>query len=768
MSSKVAKNVKLKKPSIDDFGGIEKGKPGRPRKKKKAAVKKTTSKTVVTAAPDDPPPSGDVASNLYAALDEAAQLRSRSVSGQIPDPTELMNLAISADLDASIFTEKSFPIADNVIDWCRSPQLLGFKGELRAKQIEILARFFADVCYFCSDAEYVYNVPVDDSVGNVLDRFVFLQHGVCPKCRRNRMEILTDWMKEPLFFKHNEYEENVPLRPVPPNEFVGVWGQRSGKSFTVATFAAPYILHRYLALPSPPRYFNRADNIIFEATFVAPTLHQVTESMWMPFRSVYDNSPWFREVKDHLVEEGRRVGVPLYHAATRFILFPGKRISVHVRAASSTNLRGATRIFATLDELGWFNSTEEGKRRAGVKDGTEVFNALDNSLVTVRTQADRRRRVHQDYNSLDGYMFNISSPSSIADPIMQRAGVASRHPRMYYTHYPTWEVNPDEEETTIREQLAGNPERLQRDFCAIPPRALSPFFPNANLVRQLEAPNSEQQLSDLFNYSIDEIRDTDGRAVLRPVIQSIQPDFLGGRVLAIDNGEVDNSFALCVARFDPDLDGVVYEEFLEVAPYKGFSVDLAWCYDELILPLVGTYRFVRVVFDRWNSAQQVHDLRNNHQVQTERYTLKWSDFMTFRNCLQDMKVRFATPEVAPDELLQMRGRLRSTYPRAHFQLQLTTVEEFSRKVYKPANGTDDLFRVGALAHSDIMRHKDEYLKQSAGNTRRGPGMVSAGVFRGSSSTGRSGSGFGVQKIGASGGRSSGFYYNRSSSRRRNG
>jgi len=471
-------------------------------------------------------------------------------------------------------------------------------------------------------------------------------------------------------------------------------------------------------------------------------------------------------VRDDMIEEGHRVGIPLYHAATRFILFPGKRISVHVRAASSTNLRGATRIFATLDELGWFNTTPDGKRRAGVKDGTEVFNALDNSLVTVRTQADRRRRKLNDYNTIDGYMLNISSPSSIADPIMQRAAVSSKHPRMYYTHYATWDVNPEEEKTTIKEQMAGNPERLQRDFYAIPPRALSPFFPNANLVRQLELSVEEQSQADLFSYTIDEVRDEDGRAILRPIVQNFQSDFLGGRVLAIDNGEVDNSFALCIARFDPELDGVQYEEFLEVAPFKGFSVDLAWCYDELIVPLVNTYRFVRVVFDRWNSAQQVHDLRNNYQVETERYTLKWSDFEAYRHAMQDMKVRFPSPEIAPDELLQLRGRLRSQYPRAHFQLQLTTVEEFSRKVYKPENGTDDLFRVGALAHSDIMRHKDEYLKQSAGRTRRGPGMAAAGVFRGASSSGRIGGGMGVQRIGTTGNRSSGFYYN-SGNRRRN-
>ena len=53
--------------------------------------------------------------------------------------------------------------------------------------------------------------------------------------------------------------------------------------------------------------------------------------------------------------------------------------------------------------------------------------------------------------------------------------------------------------------------------------------------------------------------------------------------------------------------------------------------------------------------------------------------------------------------------MRADYPRAHFQLQLTTVEQFGHKApMKPENGTDDLFRTAVLCHSQIRRHQDEY------------------------------------------------------------
>jgi hypothetical protein len=673
--------------------------------------------------------------DIYAALDAAAELGEQEQDGEIPSPVDLMKLAISADLDPSIFTEQSFPVAENVIDWCRNSRFLGFTGELRPKQYEVLTRFFSDVCYLCSDADYVHNVPVDDDIGNVIDRFVLLRHGICPKCRRNRTEMLSDWLLDSRFRKYNDhFEDGVQLRPVPPNEFCGVWGQRSGKSYTVATFATPYILHRYLALPNPPRYFNRPANVLFQATFVAPTLYQVEDNLWNPFREVYENSPWFKEVRKYLQDEGKRLGVELYHAPKRFILFPSKRIIVHIQAASIITLRGATRIFFALDELGHFNVTEDGKRRVGVKDGTEVFNALENSLVTVRSQANRRRREMNDYNALDAYAFNISSPSSVSDPIMLRAAAASTSPRMLYTHFATWEVNPDEDEETIKEQKASDKESLMRDFYAIPPRALSPFFPNHTLVKELVLEDAAKEY--LFTYKTEKEERSDGVSVLRPVLQDVHPDPFQARILGVDNGERRDSFALCVARYDPDNDSIIYEEFLEVAPYKGYYVDLGWCYTSLIIPLLQAFNPVQVVFDQWQSAVQIHDLRNNYGVEADQYTLKWKDFEDFGHSLNDVKVRLPVPETDPDDLMKIRTvALRADYPRAHFQLQLTTVEQFGRRIMKPNNGTDDLFKTAVLCHAQILKNKDKYTKRALGRGRHSGRGGSVGSFRGASERG---------------------------------
>ena len=707
-----------------------------------ASDEKPVSIEAVAADPEDPDIPASTA-NYFEMLGEADE--DDGDDSLLPNPVALVEKAISADLDPSVFSGKSFPVASNVIEFCRDPDYLGFTGELFPRQIQVLAHYFKDVCYFCSDTEYIHDVPVDDPVGDVLDRFSFLRYGVCPRCKRNRTEILQDWINDSRFGEYNDLDPNVAanLRPVPPNEFVGVWGQRSGKSYTVGTFAFPYILHRYLALPSPTKYFRIPSNQVLEAAFVAPTLHQITKYVWTPFREAYAASPWFKEVRESLLYEGKRVGATLYREAERFVVFPGKNLAVHILAASSSGLRGGTRVFCSLDELGWFNANDDGKKRSGVKEGGAVFDALDNSLNTVRSRADDRRDSLGDYDVLDGHMFNISSPCHIGDPIMTRAARAPKAPRMFYTHYATWDVNPVEREDRIRERMAGDMERFLRNWAAIPPRALSPFFQDTDLVASLARKEERDRDDSIFKYYIEQYKmDSESIVRLRPHLQNVQADPYSARVLAVDNGEVNNSFALCVARYDPELDKVHFEEFVEVAPYRGHVVDLYWCYENFIVPLVNSFNFLHVGFDRWNSSAAYHDLQTNQGFNASTgkdaqiYTLKWPDFDAFREDLRGMNMSFPQPETEPDELLNIKDlSRRAATPRAHLLLQLTTVEQFGRKVMKPEQGNDDLFRVAVLAHRFIQKNKKKYVEFSRSLLRRRDNFRSVALFRGASNRG---------------------------------
>jgi len=121
----------------------------------------------------------------------------------------------------------------------------------------------------------------------------------------------------------------------------------------------------------------------------------------------------------------------------------------------------------------------------------------------------------------------------------------------------------------------------------------------------------------------------------------------------------------------------------------------------------------------------VRDLRSNYNIDAARYSLGWKDFNQFREDLRGSRVWFPVPEIDPDELLRTSNMVeRARHPRAHFQLQLTTVNEFNRRVEKPDQGNDDLFRCAVLAHWAIMNNKDAYRR---GMRRRGGARPISGM-----------------------------------------
>lgn len=339
--------------------------------------------------------------------------------------------------------------APNCIEWCRGHQWLNYDLDLFARQVQVMIKFFEDACYFCSDVDYIHDVPVGDTPDKVLAHYALLQHGRCPKCRRNRFEILHDWVLDP---RHSKF--NQPVRELPPNEFVGIWGQRSGANTTTALMFT-YILHRLFTLPDPTGYFGLPDDAVLQMSLVAQTTQQAVTTLWTPFTHAWDRSPWVKKVTRLLVAAKQPCG-PLYRRGETYMAFPAKHLVVHARDANIAKIRGTTHVAVAVDNFGYMDN------------GVEVFTALNNSLQTVRAKAQTHQRVGQkNFNTLDGYMINISSPRDAQDPIEQRAALAATSPRMYFTRFPTWEVNHRESEKALREEFADDKASVfSRDFGA--------------------------------------------------------------------------------------------------------------------------------------------------------------------------------------------------------------------------------------------------------------------------------------------------------------
>jgi len=628
------------------------------------------------------------------------------------DPERLISKAVAANIDPSVFEadEGDIQVAENIIDWCVGASYLN--SSLFTRQAEVLIKLFADYCLDCSDPDYLANVPVEghEGMGDFMDRVQLLRDGKCPKCGRSRLEIF----------------ENIP------NELVSVWGQRSGKSTVTAAKSTTYILHRYLTIKGNlARYFRQDLGQQFDIVFTALTAGQAKSTLWSKFEGAYAYSPWFREYNAMLKQREQTLGIQMHKVMTTYVLYGGnKNILTTYKPSDLRTLRGDTRIATAIDEFGWFGS--EGKEvRAN---GQEVYQSLKNSLRTVRSMSLRKQQ-EGDFNCPTGYMINVSSPSSLWDPIMQLLKEGERDPFKVCSHLPTWEVNPQirRDDHDLQIEATQNEVKFLRDFGAAPPMGADPFLGEERNLDRVH----DKSLTPLLKYRSCDVKDALGFNYVGAEIipDSFLPDKTTPRILAVDTGETNNSFACGLYRLldpgttDSDDPLIVADQVIEVSPYTDPATQkvvavhfptMAKC----IYKLCEAFNVRMVVWDRWQSTGELQRLREMG-IPSDKYSLKTNDFLNFRSHFWNGKIRLPPPELGLENLKKFdltNPDVVRNNPWSHFYVQLATVRQIGMRIVKPVGGEDDMFRTLALASHFLLHPKlmKEFLTVGGG-ARRGRG-----------------------------------------------
>jgi hypothetical protein len=140
---------------------------------------------------------------------------------------------------------------------------------------------FAEICPVCSDKRwldlewFVTHVPKDKPSKEIKEGLKILRHGVCPKCKRNKHELIVN------HGLHNY------------TELVNVLGQRSGKSSSAALYES-YHLHRILKFPRLADHTKAMQKSTeLTLTFVSLTFAKAVGLLWTPFINTINESSWF-------------------------------------------------------------------------------------------------------------------------------------------------------------------------------------------------------------------------------------------------------------------------------------------------------------------------------------------------------------------------------------------------------------------------------------------------------------------------------------------
>ena len=103
-----------------------------------------------------------------------------------------LDVAFSGSFADFEIDDSDLPLAPNFWEWVSGKRYLGLTQMLFARQLEIALKLHGEICYKCSDEAFLEKVPVDCTPENFMSKAVLLKHGVCPRCKSRRSEMVKD------------------------------------------------------------------------------------------------------------------------------------------------------------------------------------------------------------------------------------------------------------------------------------------------------------------------------------------------------------------------------------------------------------------------------------------------------------------------------------------------------------------------------------------------------------------------------------------------
>lgn len=565
---------------------------------------------------------------------------------------------------------------------------------------------FAETCPPCSDKRW-YNLEyvvanVEKSMPSIgITEFLQpLRHGKCPKCKRTKLDLI----------------QNHGL--VDYNELVNVLGQRSGKSSSAASLAS-YATHRWLKFPKLGTLTQSMQKSTeLTGTFVSLTFDKAFSLLWTPYSNIINESRWFQSYHSMLDHYGQKHGTELYRKKDLFLKYYHKGLNFYPTNPKAQTLRGDTRIFAAIDELGLFplpsgkNEEDETSDRANAD---EAHKSLTNSLVTV--QAISHELMLKGMNCPPALMFGVSSPMSIRDKVWRLyldSKTDEGKQSILGINLPTWKVNPSIQRNTpiIVSAYRRNAEKAERDFGANPPKVHSAFLKQESVPLTLWT----RPQTHVLEYQYDQpgiLWAKTKRLTLLPFPS----------LVTIDAGYSNNSFCLTAAHFNFQTNKTEVSTVLEIMPHDDRRIDFNLIYENVILPVLRDVNAVGLLADQWQSLDLLSRAKadmgllpnGKPRCLTKQHSPKRKDFNTMQAMCESgnlllPKLTAAEYQEIVDPSKVPDWRKLNGSPAKHLLLQLLTIKDVgeTRCPEKGDGFTDDIARTLVLQtniHSDAVMQR---------------------------------------------------------------
>lgn len=429
---------------------------------------------------------------------------------------------------------------------------------------------------------------------------------------------------------------------------VFIAGMRGGKS-ALAAFIAAFQLHRLLSMKEPALELHQIRGQRLAIQFIANSEAQAKETAYATFETLITNSFWYTKYIGWLKEREREDHLPidsLFEHKAQSIEFYEKNIVVLSLNSNSATAVGKTSPCCIFDELSRFDVAENDIQ---AKTQKRVAQAIYDGVAKSATSLMPFSKVvtitspmyEDDYGMRLLYQsgtFRGGSQSNIIYTL--RKQYPDKAERMLGYHFTTFEMNPltndkgemqlggfSPEQTFFKSKRNESPEGFRRDFLAIPPSAVSPFFEYPERLESCVMNNTPKIL--FFDREFQESVERDGlstsvRNYIGKSIQIIKDDRMTDFYISCDQGEKKDAFVVAMAHGE----SLPYEtidaqgKLITYTRYK-VIIDFIECWvpdrerrvtvsfpnvEEIIFTLHKHFNIKKVVFDQWNSTESIQRL----------------------------------------------------------------------------------------------------------------------------------------------------------------
>lgn len=448
------------------------------------------------------------------------------------------------------------------------------------------------------------------------------------------------YLGERLFPKQKEIVENFFSTDETSkrrfNELILIVGMRGGKS-NLAGYIGSFCVNKLMKLGRDfKEYFKISKASTISIPVIANSEDQAEKTIFGYIKKLHFNFDYWKKLNQWLIDQE-----PL-GAKNKFfndndgggITYGYYDIEIRTVPATSDTLAGLTSYCTLFDEISRLRVSEgdiQGKSEK--KSAQAIYYTLSRQIKTFKNEGNSIVVSSPMYEDDFGMQLLLKSGTIITGEIGQFTIpiLAEKVPpnqkkksRVGY-HYATWEYNPNYTEEDFRDEKSESITAFKRDYMAIPPASIQPFFEDRVALRQAINPNRKH----IVECDVEVIEKTrtdpttghvlDARQFITRKLTSCIQDKRTKRYICCDQGVKWDSFVLTIGHpeiVDMERGGqiqqfckTVVDAILLWEPHRDGEVQVDFDNVESVILDITHHLLIDIVtYDRWQSTKPIQTL----------------------------------------------------------------------------------------------------------------------------------------------------------------